>query len=515
MPLIIRGMRQACLVVAALCALIFSFTSLHWLLVGDASLMHYVVFLTGRGWVPYKDIVDINMPGTYVVEWIVMHVFGAGSLAWRLFDLASGLGIGAAMTAIAWPEDGYAGPIAGAIFLLIHGRDGMNELGQRDLVMAFLLLTSAALLLSSLRRSRLSLLATASAVAGFATIVKPTAAVFWVAMLAGCLLRRRMDRSALQIGASGILPFFLAPALALAYLIDRGAWSGFWKIVTGLVPLHNRLLRQPPAYFLLHPFPSTLVLILLIWTSATVLRYREHPHLFSDSEILLLLGVLCGLFSFYIQRKALPYHRYPADAFFILLACLGFCKALRHSRSSTTLKITAATGLLVGGAIIAPQCLLRTFKMSASPDDFSSLLQRDLTSLGGAALNKKVQCIDFTAGCITTLYRMRLEQSTGFLYDCYMFQPDNDPVVRQYRDDFWAELTTGRPNVLVLTDHDCGHPDSFRKIDRWPALASLIQDRYVLYKEVHPPAPIRWASRVVPPYSYRVYLRRNKATSAE
>jgi hypothetical protein len=495
--------------VAILCAAIFSISSRRWLLVGDASLMHYVVFLIHKGWVPYKDIVDINLPGTYVTEWTAMHLFGTGSLAWRLFDIAVGLGIGVAMTAIAWPQDRFAGPLAGATFFLIHGRDGMNELGQRDLIMTLFLMTSMALFLAFLRGGRASRLIVAGTLAGFASIIKPTAVFFWIAMLVYLLFRTmKTGRPQWQTWTAALLPFFLAPGLAVVYLAERGALGSFWSIATTLIPLHNQLLRFPRIYFLLHPFPSTLIPLLSIWLVATAIDRRKAFSRFSDSEILLLLGVICGLLSFYLQRKALPYHRYPADAFFILLACLSFCRTLRENSSSAALRFVAAIGLLFTGLVTAPQCLLRSFKLHASPNDFSSLLERDLTGLGGPALNRNVQCIDFTAGCVTTLYRMRLEQSTGVLYDCYMFQPDPSPVVRRYREQFWNELSSSRPAVLVLTDHDCGHRNNFQKIDRWPALASLIENRYELYKEVHPPDLVHWASNAEAPYHYRIYLRR-------
>ena len=42
--------------------------TLHWPVVGDAPLMHYVAFLIDHGKVPYRDIVDVNLPGTYALE---------------------------------------------------------------------------------------------------------------------------------------------------------------------------------------------------------------------------------------------------------------------------------------------------------------------------------------------------------------------------------------------------------------------------------------------------------------
>ena len=70
----------ACGVALVACVLVAALASLHWPLVGDAALMHYIVFLHRQGLTPYKDIVDINLPGTYAFESLAMRCFGSGAL---------------------------------------------------------------------------------------------------------------------------------------------------------------------------------------------------------------------------------------------------------------------------------------------------------------------------------------------------------------------------------------------------------------------------------------------------
>jgi hypothetical protein len=68
-----------------------------WPLVGDAPLFHYILLLGAHGMVPYRDIADLNLPGTYAVEWLVMHTLGPGPLAWRLWDFSLLLCVGLGM----------------------------------------------------------------------------------------------------------------------------------------------------------------------------------------------------------------------------------------------------------------------------------------------------------------------------------------------------------------------------------------------------------------------------------
>ena len=85
----------------AISALLFFLWSWRWPLLGDASLIHYIGFLITRGWAPYRDLGDMNMPGSYLIEIAAMHLFGMGSLAWRFFDFTLLIAASAAFFVVA------------------------------------------------------------------------------------------------------------------------------------------------------------------------------------------------------------------------------------------------------------------------------------------------------------------------------------------------------------------------------------------------------------------------------
>ena len=58
------------------CLFLYVIGTWHWPLVGDAALMHYVVFLMDHGMAPYRDIVDPNLPTTFLIQGVVIHLFG-------------------------------------------------------------------------------------------------------------------------------------------------------------------------------------------------------------------------------------------------------------------------------------------------------------------------------------------------------------------------------------------------------------------------------------------------------
>src|ERR1035441_5977198 len=82
----LRLFRAAVAVSLTVSALLYFLWSWRWPLVGDASLIHYIGFLIQRGCAPYRQLGDMNMPGSYLIEIAAMRVFGMGDVAWRLFD---------------------------------------------------------------------------------------------------------------------------------------------------------------------------------------------------------------------------------------------------------------------------------------------------------------------------------------------------------------------------------------------------------------------------------------------
>lgn len=98
-----------------------------------------------------------------------------------------------AAVAIAWPYDWFAGIYAGALFLLIHGRDGVAQAGERDLTMSVLLLGAVAFLLHARRKNYWVTTAFFGVLCGCASIIKPTVIplgfvllLMWIGDTLGC-----------------------------------------------------------------------------------------------------------------------------------------------------------------------------------------------------------------------------------------------------------------------------------------------------------------------------------------
>src|ERR1700730_12861543 len=119
-------------------------TTRNWQLVNDAALIRYATFLLSNGFAPYRQLTDINLPGSYLLDWAALHLFGAGRFGFRPCCVSVLVAPGAAMVIIAPRKQRSDALCAACLFALFHGRDGATQLGQRDLAIAALLLVAIA-----------------------------------------------------------------------------------------------------------------------------------------------------------------------------------------------------------------------------------------------------------------------------------------------------------------------------------------------------------------------------------
>jgi hypothetical protein len=492
--------------VLAMMVLSFFVLSRKWPIVGDASLIHYICFLIDHGMAPYRDLGDMNMPGAYIVEWTVMHVFGGGDSAWRVFDFMLMAIATISFLAITFPKDRFAGWFAAAIFILVHGRDGLGQSGQRDFSMAITLLISTAFLFQAVRRNNQWLFFLFGIFSGIAATIKPTVVPFGGVLLTLALITLRRHGHAISrqawIASAG---FTVGPVIGFVFLWKQHALAAFARGFSGIVPYYASLGHRPIGFLLLHSI-SPLLSLVVIWL--VLLLFARLP--FQWERVALFCGVGFGLLSYVVQARGYPYYRYPLLVFLLPLMALDFDSALR-TEGNRLVRCLGIIGFAVGCLVIAPTSLA-LISHYETHTDFISSLERDLNALGGPKLSTHVQCIDSISGCGSTLYKMRLVQSTGVLSDFLLFGSENTPVVKETREKFIRDITHRPPEVLIVSSwlHIDG-PDEYQKLSRWPGFANYLAANYSLQTEWRPSRPDHWWSRQQWPNGYRIYILKRTA----
>jgi hypothetical protein len=526
-------------------ALLFFGFSWQWPLVGDASVMHYLAFLIERGWAPYRQLGDQQFPAAYLIELVGMHIFGMSSLGWRLFDftllaLAAAAFFAVTRSATMSRNDASAptansaetqgswlpGLFAACLFLLIHGRDGLEQSGQRDFTMAVLLLGATAFLFTAVRRSSISSSAMFGLLSGLAFSIKPTVLPLSIAQLVfACYVCRRRGAPWIPHAIAAALACLIAPAISIVFLLREHAFSAFLTGLKNIVPFYAGLGHRPLTYILVHSV-SPVLLMVFIWFAIRALIHftqRRPADWIGDWErTTLLAGAVFALVDCILQARALPYYRYPLLAFLLPLMALDFYRAIQQSTGSATpptsakhrklISTLALAALAFGGFVVAPQSAVLIHRYRWWETDFITTLEQHLSALGGSALSGHIQCIDSISGCPTVLYRMRLEPASGVLADYLLLGPGTIPIVRQARQQFADDIFAHPPRVIVVSSrlHMQGG-ENFDKLTRWPELATFLATRYTLATEWHPTRPALWWSRAEMPASYRIYVLRTPA----
>ena len=509
-----RAFRAGLAAVLALCCLLFVWFSRHWPLIGDASLIHYLVLLLDHGFSPYRTIIDAQMPGTYMLDWCVVHSFGGGAVGLRIFDFTLLALAALAMLWITWPVDRFAGFFAASLLALLHGRDGIPQTAQRDLIMAVLMLLALAAAFHAVRRSQPGWMFLFGLCTATAASIKPTAAPVALLLILVAIVLRRDGRPLFWYMAWGILGLVL-PCLAVTiFLIKERSIPAFLDALHGMWPYYATLDNRPLGYQLLHSI-SPLLFLVLLWLLLLVLKVVQSRRQAAASSpwqwerFALWMGLALGYLSYLSQRKAYPYHRYPVLVFLLLLMALHFTEALRERG---VLRLCGIIGLAAGALIIAPMSVYKIARYDWRYDQLFTMLQGDLDHEGGASLSGHVQCLDTFAGCINTLYRMKLIESTGFLVDFYFWAPHQTPVTEQMRQRFWSDIQHNPPKVFIVMKQDWPNgPDTYGKITRWPLFANYLNQNYALVADRIAGGWVKRESRPYPPPAYRIYVRKTDA----
>jgi hypothetical protein len=485
-----------------------------WPLVWDAQVFHYIHFLIDNGFAPYRDIPDINMPGVYVLEGWAMQLFGGSDLAWRIYDFTLLGVLTLAMVVVTLPYDWLAGLFAGVVFALLHANDGPWNSVERDEVMTVLIVVAYAFLFEGMRRRKPWLLLIFGLSIGMAATVKPTAAPLAVVLLAMAdwNVRKRGETVTPYLFysfAGGAVAF----GIVLSYLLRHHALLAFTETFPRVIPFYAAL--EPIGLgTLLRFLPKKIEVVMLPFALVAAFHKGHHPAVAptekqwnSWERPAILLGIAFGIASYLAQGKGYDYHRYPFAAFLLLWMATELALALRMAGWRRCIGVA---GLSAGILVVAPLYLYHVHHFHADNDYVS--LENDLASIGASRLQRRVQCMDLVQGCYTALYHLKIVQSTGMMGDVLLFASEKSPVVDYYRDQYWKQLTSNPPAVIVLTNEWFGHRSSFDKINQWTSFAGYLRDNYQLViARNFSEQPGRLYRTQSTDHAYRIYLRRGVA----
>ena len=443
--------------------------SLRWPLIHDAPVMHYIAWRIGNGAVPYRDLFDMNFPGTYLVHLAALGAFGTSDAGWRAFDLAWLGATSLALTAFARPWGWAAAVGSGLFFAVYHLSGGAWQVGQRDFFLVVFLVLGAlgvARWASGMGRATL---ACGGLALGAGMTIKPHAALLAGALAAVVIVVGIRGGSPVTaplvvfLGAAVVLP-----AAVTAWIAMVGGLPAWRDIVLHyLVPYYVRLGR-PPSW----AFYRWYVWIPIASAVGVSLAHAVLSRRFTVRHAIAALGVAYGLTHYVGQGKGWEYHLYPLAAFAGLLAWADLAAALAHRR-------------VLGGPLAASLALALVLLGQRGVEaanagwirEKGDLVRQVTRELGALATGDTVQVLDTTEGGLHALLRLGALQPTRFLYDFHFFHDEGAPEIRALRAELMRDLTARPPRFVVLFNRGwpAGGPE---RIARFPELHRWLIERY-------------------------------------
>jgi hypothetical protein len=481
--------------------------SLRWPYIHDSPLMLYAGWHMAEGGVPYRDLFDMNVPGTYFAMWVLGATFGWERLGFRIFDLLC-LSILAAGT-FAWLRKSGRAPAVAAslLFPLWYLAAGPSTSMQRE----FLALVPFAVALgvgeSSLPSGVRSLVA--GVAMGAAALIKPQFLLLALPPLARQAAMAQSAERVRLIALAGV-GIALPVAAAGAFLAYRGGLDAFIDIATGYWPLYSQLSGSHQAlsgqHRLRYLAESTLeglrnpYILLALAGLGAVIAEGQRRNMAWMLAAMIAAAALYPAFS----GQFWTYHWLPLQYVLLATASLALMSftvsawsaghIIRAAAASITL---IAVGSTAGAALFA----------SSSGDPASDVVRSRARALGvpgevaeylRAHLRPGdlVQPLDWTGGAVHGMLDARARLATRFMYDFHFYHHVDTPYIVRLRRQFMRQLAAARPRFVVRVTDGRPWPGGPGTSREFPALDAFLETEY---RVVHAGATYRILERVTAP----------------
>jgi len=473
--------------------LVLAFSSLSWPLLLDMPYFHYVAFLIDHGYVPYRDIYDINGPGTFLHHYLILKVFGSSDFGFRLYSIILTVVTSYLLyLVVTSPTVGYpskestsnyvftckpsrqAGIAAFLVLLAVTLSYGFSFAVERDYSIMPLIL--GALYLEycigdrgynqSIKTLLIgSLIGLAASIKLHSLLLIPILAFF---SDGNTLLKfRRMILLCLG-GVISWMPFF-------AYLYLNHSIPAFIFVTTKLIPLYSSCEAMGVfIMILLFSIFSIIVLSFLyllfisenIDLAVTASKVRSCPNYQA-----LLIGLVYGAFHFIVQNKGFDYHLYPFIVFVIGLMSLIFFDI---GGGGDRLTYHLCWWCFIGCFISFPLQYYYRLNLGAYERTYTDV--RDYI-LRNSEKHDKILVL----GQSDAFQRAQL--STGRLLatkhpnDVFLLYFPEDPTVKELRKEFMADLRDSKPKLILIPDNSWWNRT---KCSNFPEFMSYLDEAYTL-----------------------------------
>lgn len=441
-----------------------------------------------EGGVPYRDLFDMNVPGTYFAMWTLGASFGWGRLGFRIFDLLC-LSVLAAGT-VAWLRKCGRAPAVAAslLFPLWYLAAGPSTSMQREFL-ALVPFACALGLGESALPSPVRFFGT-GVLAGAAALIKPQ---FFLLALPPLVRQTVTAPSAERVRLIAVLGAGIGlPIVAAgAFLAYRGGLDAFVDIATGYWPLYSQLSGSHQALSgqerLRYLVESTLaglkspyILLALVGLAAVIADGQRRGMAWMLAAMIAAAAVYPAF-----SGQFWTYHWLPLQYVLLATASLALMSAGAGRTVGNTIRAAGAWITLIAVGSSAVGALVASF----SGDPTSDVVRSRARALGvpgevaeflRAHLQPGdlVQPLDWTGGAVHGMLEARAPLATRFMYDFHFYHHVDTPYIVRLRRQFVRQLTAARPRFVIRVFDGRPWPEGPGTSRGFPALEAFLDAEY-------------------------------------
>ncbi len=482
----IRRLQTHLLFLLAVSLLVQAAYSLQWPIAHDEAPLFYESFLMhSEGRVPYRDIFDFQMPGSYAAYYAFGSLTSFIATRIRILDLAILAFILIATYFALRGIDKTAAFAASIFFGLKYLQGGPSLALQREYLLVGLLVFA---LFVGMRDSltpkhRLAL----GFLFGLAAVIKPHAAIGLVPFLLfdiADMLKRPGNSllpsawtSLFQAGIGFAIPVFIT----LAALAFTGALTPFLDIAVNYWPLYSQINGAMEINTGAERLSFILTQFLrlgghALWLIPAI--FSIHLHRNKQTYLLASLALCYAIYPAF-SGQFFPYHYIPFLYFIILLSSLALQPSTFDLRPfvlplSSILFLVIAISQVIPSASFLRQLEGKPIATSTDrADEIAVYLDKHLEP------GDTVQPLDWTGGTLLAMLQTRAPIATPYVFDFYFYHHISDPYIRSLRSDFMTQLQAARPRFIIeVTSIDkpwVSGPDTSRD---FPELRTYLDANY-------------------------------------
>ena len=495
----VEGMKYLFLAFLATVFLVELVLSLHWQLQYDSAFLHYVAYLINEhGFVPYRDIFEVNMPGTYLFHIAIGRLFGYSDLASRMVDVAW---LTATLTVTWFFMKPFGRVVASAsclLFGLIYLGAGPSTSLQRD---AIAILPIATALLLATRRSPNHSVNLIHFLLGvlfaLAALIKPHLAIGLPAVIVyncihdsnGSKSVKTLIRPCIVGGLFALVGFLSTLAIPFLWLWRIGALQPFWDIFSSYVPLYLQMsgdfqfrgtfARVADALRSYRKFGGFGILLISSMFGVYLVLTKSMSAAIKKLAILLLSLVILYSISVAIGGKFWHYHWIP----FIYFTCLCTAMVLFSSPSFKSLHRPFILLLLV--FIVTVMMTVRPAKLAVQQvvygqqpalmdgrvDEIVTYLNEHLSP------TDKVQPLEWIGGAVHAMLISKAVVATPYITDFQFYHHVSNPYIQKLRKNFMTKLKGEMPTFIIEV-YETSRVSGLDTTDKFPELRKFIEQHY-------------------------------------